>query len=101
VAGVSFRCRSAESFNHHELPLKKNLADAVAKSKHGVDFVKIKAHANHHGNEVADRIANLAAELQETDGTTGILHLTDTESTHPAGIGLVCPWSAVSPNVLY
>jgi ribonuclease HI len=84
---------------HHELPLIKDLADAVAKSKHGVDFVKIKAHANHHGSEVADRMANLAAELQEADGTTGILHLTDTESTHPAGIGLVCPWSAVSPNV--
>jgi hypothetical protein len=42
---------------------------------------------------------NLASELQEADEMTGILHLTDTESTHPAGIGLVCPWSAVSPNV--
>ena len=26
-------------------------------------------------------------------------HLTDTESTYPQGIGLVCPWSAVSLHV--
>jgi hypothetical protein len=28
----------------------------------------------------------------------GVLHLTDTESIHPADIGLVCPRSAVSPK---
>jgi len=56
---------------HHQLPLTKLLTDAVTKSKHGVDFVKIKAPANHHGDEVADRIVNLAAELREAEETTG------------------------------
>jgi len=84
---------------HHELPLIKAIADAVASSTWGVDFVKVKAHAGLHGNEVADRIANLAAGSKTDNVPEGVLHLTDTESTHPAGIGLVCPWSAVSPNV--
>jgi hypothetical protein len=84
---------------HHELPIIKAIADAAASSTWGVDFVKVKAHAGLHGNEVADRIANLAAGSKVDNVAEGVLHITDTEFTNPAGIGLVCPWSAVSPNV--
>jgi hypothetical protein len=85
--------------HHHELTLVKVLADAVVQRKFSVDFIKVKAHSKLHGNEVADRIANLAAKAQVDVETEGVYHLTDTESTHPQGIGLVCPWSAVSPHV--
>ena len=85
--------------HHHELTLVKALADAVVQRKYGVDFIKVKAHSKLHGNEVADRIANLAAKAQVDVETEGVHHLTDTESTYPQGIGLVCPWSAVSPHV--
>jgi hypothetical protein len=84
---------------HHELPLKKAIADTVVSSTGGVDFVKVKAHAGLHGNEVADRIAILTAESETDNVAEGVLHLTDTEPTHPVGMGLVCPWSAVSLNV--
>jgi hypothetical protein len=85
--------------HHHELTLVKALADAVVQMKYGVDFIKVKAHSKLHGNEVADRIANLAVKAQVDVETEGVHHLTDTESTYPQGIGLVCPWSAVSPHV--
>jgi hypothetical protein len=85
--------------HHLELTLVEALADAVVRRKFGVDFIKVKAHSKLHGNEVADRIiANLAAKTVDVE-TEGVNHLTDTESIYPQGIGLVCPWSAVSPHV--
>ena len=45
---------------HHEFPFIKAIADDVASSTWGVDFVKVKAQAGLHGNEVADIIARRA-----------------------------------------
>jgi hypothetical protein len=53
--------------HQHELSILKALADAVVHRKFGANFIKFKAH----GNEVADRITNLAANTLfdvETDG---------------------------------
>jgi ribonuclease HI len=72
--------------HHQELTLVKALADAVVQRNYGVDFNKVKAHSNFHGNEVADRIANLAAKAQVDVETEGVHHLTDTESAYPQGI---------------
>jgi len=85
--------------HHQELTLVKALADAVVQRKFGVDFINVKAHSKLHGNEVADHIANLAANTLADVETDEVHHVTDNESIYPQGIGLVCPWSAVSPHV--
>jgi|AntAceMinimDraft_5_1070358.scaffolds.fasta_scaffold23194_1 hypothetical protein len=46
--------------HQHELSILKALADAVVHRKFGANFIKFKAHSKLHGNEVADRIANLS-----------------------------------------
>jgi hypothetical protein len=77
--------------HQHELSILKALADAVVHRKFGANFIKFKAHGNH--------ITNLAPTpylmWRRTDGVSP--RFIETESTYPQGIGLVCPWSAVSP----
>jgi len=67
--------------HHQELTLVKALADAVVQRKFGVDSINVKAHSKLHGNEVADHIANLAANTLADVETDEVHHVTDNEST--------------------
>ena len=84
---------------HHELPLIRQIADAIEARHNPVRMVKVPAHVGLHGNEVADSIAKWAT-LDSPTGTeldSQLVHLTDTASVHPRGIGMACPWDLVSP----
>jgi hypothetical protein len=84
---------------HHELPLLRQIANAVNARHHPVHVVKVPSHVGLHGNEVADSIAKWAtsATAPGAEPDPRITLLRDTASEHPRGIGLQCPWDLISP----
>jgi len=53
---------------HHELPLIRQMADAIEARHNPVHMVNVPAHIGLHGNEVADSIAKWAT-LDSPTGT--------------------------------
>jgi ribonuclease HI len=86
---------------HHELPLIEQIAEAIKARTNRVGIVKVPAHVGLHGNEVADSIAKWATDAASAASELGshLVHLSDTDSVHPRGIGMACPWDVVSPSI--
>ena len=61
-----------------------------------VHIVKVKGHAGVVGNEIADRVAVMAA----TDGHDVRIDDLGHPSTHVKGVGLSCPWAALPKSIV-
>ena len=79
----------------------KHIAEAIKARVHRVHIAKVPAHVGLHGNEVADSIAKWATDAASAATELGshLVHLSGTDSVHPRGIGLACPWEVVSPSI--
>jgi ribonuclease HI/exonuclease III len=81
---------------HHELPILREITQLVTTRGYQVHIVKVKGHAGVAGNEIADRVAVMAANEGHDVPIGDMGH----PSTHVRGVGLSCSWKALPESMV-
>ena len=81
---------------HHELPILREITQLVTTRGYQVHIVKVKGHAGVAGNEIADRVAVMAANEGHDVPIGDMGH----PSTHVRCVVLSCSWKALPESMV-